>query len=243
MHISNKTILITGARRIGKIVGLYLAKKGANLAIAYNSSKKEAENLAIEAKKLNVKAEVFKANLSNENDIKILVSKVLEKFGKIHGLVHMASPYPATPLGKISLQDFDQIMRAIAGSAVLLGQEVGFRMTEQGEGRIIFFSDWSVLRKPSRNYIVYNAAKAAIESITKTLAFEFAPGVTVNAIAPGPILRPPDLTEDEDKKVLEQTPLKKWGGPDEIAKGVLYLLESDFTTGVVLPIDGGRSIT
>ena len=243
MEISNKTILITGAKRIGKTVGLHLAKKRANLAIAYNSSKEEAEELASEAQKFNANAEIFQVNLSNEEEIKNLVSKVIEKFGKIHGLVHMASPYPATPLGKINLKDFDQIMRDIAGSALLLGQEVGLQMKKQGEGKIIFFSDWSVLRKPSRDYIVYNAAKAAVESIAKTLAFELAPIVSVNAIAPGPILRPEGLTEQEDSDVIRQTPLKKWGGPDEIAKGVLFLLESEFTTGVVLPIDGGRSIT
>lgn len=90
--------------------------------------------------------------------------------------------------------------------------------------------------------IVYNGAKAAVESFTKTLAKEFAPSILVNAIAPGPILRPADLPDQDNDEVLSKTPLKKWGGAQEIAKAVLYLLDSDFTTGIILPVDGGRSI-
>lgn len=239
MKLSGKTIIITGAKRIGQTVGKTLAQKGANLVVVYNSSNKEVEGLVKEVQDYGVRAISLQANLSSQDDIKTVVEKTLAEFGSIDGIVHMAAPYPKTPLGQITMDDVDKIMRAIAGSAIILGQEVGLKMRE---GKIIFFSDWSVLHAPYKDYLVYNAAKASIESITKTLALVLAPKVSVNAIAPGPILPPPDLTDEENEEALVRTPLSRWGGADEIAKAVLYLFESDFTTGVVLPVDGGRSI-
>lgn len=246
MNLSGKTIILTGAKRIGATVAKRLAEKGANLAIVYNSSKEEAEEVTKEAQDIGVRAVSFRANLSDEQDIKKIVEQVVTEFGQIDGLVHVAAPYPKTPLGKISMDEFDNIMRSIAGSAILLGQAVGLKMSRgagsASGGKIIFFSDWSVLRAPYENYLAYNAAKAAVEGVTKSLARELAPTVTVNAIAPGPILRPADLTEEESQEALAGTPLGRWGGAEEIAKAVLYLLDSDFTTGVILPVDGGRSI-
>ncbi len=239
MNLSGKTIIVTGAARIGKNVARELAKKGANLAVVYNSSKSDAQEVVEEIRGTGIKAEIFQANLSYEADIKRVVEEIGAIFKKIDALVHMAAPYPKTPLGSISMDEIDNVMRSIVGSSILLGQEVGKRMKI---GKIIYFSDWSVTRAPYKNYLVYNAAKAAVESITKSLAVEFAPNVSVNAIAPGPILAPPNLTDDENREALARTPLNKWGGGEEISKAVLYLLESDFTTGVILPVDGGRSI-
>lgn len=239
MNIQGKNTLITGAKRIGKTVAHEIAKKGSNLAIIYNSSKAEALEVVEECRGTGVQVEIFQANLSSEEDIKRVVDEVVSQFGSIHGLIHMAAPYPKSKLGEITMDEFDSIMRSISGSAILLAQEVSKNMEE---GKMVFFSDWSVLRSPFKNYLVYNAAKAAIDSITKSLAIELAPKISVNAIAPGPILKPLDLTDEEDREVLAATPLAKWGGAEEIAKAVLYLFESDFTTGVVLPVDGGRSV-
>lgn len=245
MNLSGKTVIITGAARIGKVVVHELAKKGANLAIIYRSSKSEALEAAELCRGTGVRVELFQANLSDERDIKRVVGEIHETFKQIDGLVHMAAPYPKTPVGTITLDDFDNIMRSIAGSAILLGQEVGSIMAKnknrQG-GKIIFFSDWAVARSPYKEYLVYNAAKSAIEGITRSFAKEFAPNITVNAIAPGPILPPPDLTNEENHEALSRTPLQKWGGAEEIAKAVLYLFDSDFTTGIILSVDGGRSI-
>ena len=110
------------------------------------------------------------------------------------------------------------------------------------KGKMIFFSDWSVLTRPYKDYLAYNVAKSAVVGLTKSLAKELAPNILVNAIAPGPMLRPPDLTEEENKEVLHGTLLKRWGGAEEIVKGVCYLLEADFVTGQILTIDGGRTI-
>lgn len=239
MNIKGSTIILTGAKRIGVTVASDLISKGANLAIVYNSSKEEAEQIAAEAKEKGAKAILIQADLSREEDIKKVVNEALSEFGSVDALIHMASPYPKTPLGQITMDQFDSVMKNIAGSALLLAQEVSKNMKQ---GKIILFSDWSVLRHPFKDYVVYNGAKAAIDSVTKSLAVELAPNIMVNAIAPGPILRPPDLTDDENEQVVAQTPLRKWGGPEVISQAVMYLLESDFTTGVILPVDGGRSV-
>jgi len=85
-------------------------------------------------------------------------------------------------------------------------------------------------------------AKSGVVGLTKSLAKELAPAITVNAIAPGPMIKPPDLPDNENEEVLANTPLHKWGGGEEIAKAALYLMDTDFVTGQVLYVDGGRSI-
>jgi pteridine reductase len=110
------------------------------------------------------------------------------------------------------------------------------------KGKIVLFSDWSILEKPYPEYLSYNMAKAGIDSLVKALAKQFAPDLTINAIAPGPMLKPPDLSDAENKEALAGTPLGRWGGAEEIAKAVLYLMNTDFVTGVILPVDGGRTI-
>ena len=157
----------------------------------------------------------------------------------------MAAIYQESPWDTLDEKSWDKNMNIIAKSAFLFGKILGDQMQRnQGEvkGKIIFFSDWSVLSRPYTGYLPYNVAKSAVVGLTKSLAKELSPHILVNAIAPGPILRPPNLTEEENNEVLAGTLLKKWGGAEEITKGVLYLLEAYFITGHILTIDGGRTI-
>jgi NAD(P)-dependent dehydrogenase (short-subunit alcohol dehydrogenase family) len=114
-----------------------------------------------------------------------------------------------------------------------------------GGGRIINVSDW--LAKSGRprypGYLTYYVAKSAVIGLTEALALELAAdGVLVNAIAPGPILAPPDMDEAERASVEKATPLGRWGGEQEIVKAVLWLIDSDFVTGEVVRVDGGRHV-
>ncbi len=245
MDLKGKVFILTGAKRVGQDVAKTLGERGANLVISYNNSLEDAQVLQRECESSGARAIIVKADLSQNKDIESLADEALKQFGAIDGLIHMAANYPKTPVGGITLEDFDKTMHIIAASTLLLGQKIGAQMQKnEGDvkGKMIFFSDWSVLRNPYPDYIVYNGAKSAVESFTKSLARQFAPSITVNAIAPGPILRPPDLSEEDNEEVMSKTPLKKWGGSKEIAKAVLYLLDADFVTGIILPVDGGRSI-
>ena len=116
-------------------------------------------------------------------------------------------------------------------------------MRRSGGGRIINFSDWTASsgRPRYRGYLSYYVAKTAVIGLTEGLALELAPdNILVNAIAPGPIVAPDGLTDEERRAVEEATPLGRWGGAGEIAKAVLALLDSDFVTGETLRVDGGR---
>lgn len=239
MNIEGKTIILTGARRIGQSVAEELAKKGANLAITYRTAREESEAICTACTAAGVKAVPFMADLSREDDIKKLVTDVKVEFGQIDGLVHMAANYPETPWEDITSEDIDQEFQTIGKSAFLLGKLAG---SEMQKGRIVFFSDWAANRAPYKNYAPYLAAKGYVESLTRIFAVELAPKVTVNCILPGPILRPPDLTEAENEEVAKRTLLEPWPGSLEIAKAVIFFMESDFVTGVILPVDGGRSI-
>ena len=93
-----------------------------------------------------------------------------------------------------------------------------------------------------RGFVPYYTSKAAVIALTESLALKLAPEILVNAIAPGPILEPPGLTPEESSEVIKATPLQRWGGADEIAKAVLFLVKSDFITGECIRVDGGRHL-
>ena len=93
-----------------------------------------------------------------------------------------------------------------------------------------------------KGYTPYYVSKAALQGFVEALALEVAPEVLVNAIAPGPILPPPGLSDQEKRAVEDATPLKRWGGPEEIAKAALFLAETDFVTGETIRVDGGRHL-
>lgn len=254
MELKEKVVILPGARRIGQTVAVELAREGANLAIPYRSSKEEAEKTCKTCRELGVKAVPFQADLSREEDIERLILEVKKEFGGVDILVHMAAPYPKTSLDSVTMEDFTSIQQSIGGSALILAKNVIPVMLEnQGDetfgdppgkikGKIIFFSDWSVLVRPYTEFHPYNMAKAGVNSLTIGLARQFAPEITVNTIAPGPMLKPPDLPDEENEEALSKTPLGRWGGAEEIAKAVLYLLDADFVTGIILPVDGGRTI-
>lgn len=245
MNINGKTIILTGAARVGKTVARSLAERGANLAVVYRSSEADAKEIQEECTRLGSKVELFQGDLGNSADMETVIGKITKKCADIYGLVHMAANYQRTPWDTLKEEDWNKIMNAIAKSAFLVAKPVADLMkknTGEVKGKIITITDWSVLTRPYKDYLPYNAAKAAVLGITKSLAKELAPDILVNAIAPGPILRPTDLTEEENREVLKNTPLQRWGGAEEIAKAVVYLIEADFVTGHELVVDGGRSI-
>lgn len=239
MELKGKTIIITGAARIGQTVAEYLKNKGANLVITYFSDPKEAGPHGVG----------IQADVSKREDVAKVVEFAKKEFGRVDGLVHMAAIYEKSPWEGLSEQDWEKNMNVIARSAFLFGKILGDELLKnpstgsgQVKGKMIFFADWSVLASPYKEYLAYNVAKSAIIGLTKSLAKELAPSVLVNAIAPGPMLRPPDLSDAENEEAMAGTPLRRWGGADEIAKGVCYLFDADFVTGHILTIDGGRSI-
>jgi NAD(P)-dependent dehydrogenase (short-subunit alcohol dehydrogenase family) len=149
------------------------------------------------------------------------------------------------PFADLTVADWDANINVDLRAAFLCAHAAAPHMRAQGGGRIVNFSDWVAKSGRPRysGYVPYYVAKSGIIALTEALALELAVDhILVNAIAPGPIVAPPGTTEAEVKAVEEATPLGRWGGEMEIAKGVLALLDSDFITGETIRIDGGRHV-
>jgi NAD(P)-dependent dehydrogenase (short-subunit alcohol dehydrogenase family) len=150
-----------------------------------------------------------------------------------------------TPFDELEAEAWNAVLDVDLRAAFLCARAAAPHMRAAGGGRIISFSDWTARsgRPRYKGYLPYYVAKSAVIALTEGLALELAEdNILVNAIAPGPILAPPETTDDELKAVERATPLGRWGGESEIVKGVLALLESDFITGETLRIDGGRHV-
>jgi NAD(P)-dependent dehydrogenase (short-subunit alcohol dehydrogenase family) len=243
MDPKGKVALLTGGARIGQVVAHSLAARGCDLALVYRGSREAAEASAKAAISAGVRAITIRADATAEDQIAEAVKETHRMLGHIDILLNMASVYLHTPTPNEA--DWSDSIDAIARSVFLFSTYVAPIMKQGGSGgRIINFADWLPAsgRPRYRGYVPYYASKAAVVALTESLALEWAPEVLVNAIAPGPVLAPPDLTPDENAEVINATPLRRWGGAAEIAKAVLFLVDSDFVTGECLRVDGGRHL-
>ncbi|MBK3331704.1 SDR family NAD(P)-dependent oxidoreductase [Persephonella atlantica] len=240
MSIKGKNILITGSgRRIGKYLAYSLAKEGGNIVLHYRSSEKEVNQLEEKIKETGANVIKIKADLENIEEIKKLISESIGRFGGIDVLINNASIYYPTKLYEAKEEDLDRFYAVHVKAPFFLSRELGKIMYEKRWGRIINIADYSALR-PYRDFTPYSISKGAMLTMTRAFAKELAPYVLVNAVLPGPIIPAEDL-EDTDKP-LEKTVLKKWGGEIEVYKAVKYLIETEFTTGAFIPVEGGRLI-
>jgi NAD(P)-dependent dehydrogenase (short-subunit alcohol dehydrogenase family) len=240
----DKVALITGGARIGKTVAAALARKGSSLLITYRGSRASAEETVLDAKLQGVRAVAIQADLTVEKDIIAVLQEVERQFGQLDILINMASLYKKVLPEELDLAVWQANLAANLQNAYLLSLKAAPLMRRGGEGRIINFSDWLAAsgRPRYKQYVPYYVAKRGVLGLTEGLALELAPEILVNAIAPGPILRPPDLTAEEEEEVKKATPLQRWGGAEEIAKTVLFLIETDFITGECIRVDGGRHL-
>ena len=244
MNIKDKVSLITGSARIGQAVAGALCNRGSHLVLTYNHSKQSALQVARYAGSKGCKVLLIKADLTLKRDLADIITKVKRAFGRLDFLINMASTYKQTPLKKLSLDDWDYGFDTNLKHVYWLSLKAAELMRKNQGGRIINFSDWtSVSRRPRyKNLIPYYAAKAGVAALTEVLALELAPKILVNAIAPGPIIPALGSTKKESQDVVKSTPLKRWGGADEIAKAVIFLIETDFVTGECIRVDGGRHL-
>ena len=242
MDLKDKVAMITGGARIGQVVARELATRGCSLALIYKSSREAAENTASIARAAGVNAAVLQADAVDESQVRAAVAQAVKSLGRLDILINMASLYVKTP--NPTGTDWSAALDSNAKSAFLFSTYAAPIMKKNGGGRIVNFSDWLPAsgRPHYKDYAPYYTSKAAVAALTQSLALEFAPDILVNAIAPGPILAPPDLTPEENARVLEATALAKWGGAGEIAKAVLFLIDTDFVTGECIRVDGGRHL-
>lgn len=238
-ELLGKVVLVTGAaKRVGRGIALRLAKEGARVAIHYNTSEADARRTAADCGG----APIFQADLESVTEIVRLFDAVGEHFGRLDGLVNNAARFTLFDPLDITEADWDYI-HSVNLKAVFFCCQQGakwMRRNEGGEGRIVNISSLGGLR-PWAEHAHYCASKAGVIHMTRALAKAFAPGITVNSVAPGVI--PFDDLNERSNAMVKATPARRPGTAEEIADAVSYFLTAtNFVTGQTLAVDGGLSL-
>jgi pteridine reductase len=244
--MQDKVMLVTGgAKRVGAAICRRLHAAGAQIAIHYRSSDQEALALQKELSKLRAEsAAVFQADLLDLHALPQLVHKVVRHFGQLDALVNNASSFYATPLAEIDEQQWHDLLGTNLKAPLFLAQAAAVELRHR-HGCIVNIVDIHAER-PMHGHLLYSTAKAGLVALTKGLAQEMAPQVRVNAVAPGVIVWPENETwadQEQRRKIVAHTLLKREGEPDDIARTVQFLIaDSPYITGQIIAVDGGRSV-
>ncbi len=239
--------LVTGAgrRRIGNVIARALAQRGYRVGLHYRNSSQAAQETVEEIVAGGGVAACFQADVSQEQQVHRLFEEHLHRFGRLDVLVTTAAIWEPGRLEDTTADDVRRHFEINALGTFLCCRRGGLIMAEQTQGgAIVTIGDWATVR-PYGNYAAYFVSKGVVPTMTRMLAVELAarnPAVRVNAILPGPVMLPEDLSEEERRRVIAGTLLKREGTPESVAHTVLYLVENDYVTGVCIPVDGGRTI-
>lgn len=243
MDVQGKVALVTGAGvRVGRAIALALAGRGMDVAVHYNSSAGPAEETAAAARAAGVRAELIQANLGELGQVRGMVEAIDAAWGRLDVLVNSAAVFPRTPWAEIDETVWDSTLAVNLKAPFFVAWHAAPLLKRDGGGKIVNIADWAGLR-PYRHYLPYVVSKGGVITMTRALAKELAPEVTVNAIAPGPVMLPEEFDDEAARRIADATLVKRLGSPDDIAQSVVYLVEmTDFVTGHVLVVDGGRLI-
>jgi NAD(P)-dependent dehydrogenase (short-subunit alcohol dehydrogenase family) len=237
LPLSGRTALITGgAVRLGRAVALGLARRGADVALHYNTSADAARATAEEIRALDRKCLLIGADLGRPDAPQKILAAADAFSGRIDILINSAAVFERGNLAETTPELWEKTVAINLRAPFFLSQAFA---AQTDTGDIIFLADARV-RRPAGEYLAYGLTKSAIITLTRSLAKSLAPGIRVNAAAPGAILPPPGKGEDHLRRLVPGIPLGRTGKAEDVVGGVLYLLESDFVTGEILQIDGGE---
>ena len=232
--------LVTGgAKRIGRSIVERFASEGADVVINYVSSHAEAAALASEVRKRGRRALAVRADVSKRPDVQQLFQTVEREWGRLDVLVNNAGMFFAADFSDLTEEQWDSILDTNLKSQFLCAQAAAPLLKRNGRGHIINIASLGGLL-PWPKFTHYCVSKAGVIMLTRCLARALAPEILVNGVAPGTIQFPGELP-DED--YIRRVPLHRTGTGGEIADAVLYFATSDFVTGQILAVDGGRSLT
>ena len=242
--LKDKVVLVTGAaRRIGAEIAQAFHAEGAKVAVHYHRSAAEAGRLvaAMNAERPG-SAAAFGADLADLAALQVLPAEVIGTLGALDVLVNNASTFYATPVGKITAAQFEDLIGTNLRAPLFLSQAAAPELRRR-KGLILNIADIHALR-PLGRHAVYCAAKAALVMLTQSLARELGPDIRVNAIAPGPVMWPESgVDEALRQRIVARTALKRSGSPQDVARAAIFFAtNAPFVTGQVLAVDGGRLI-
>jgi pteridine reductase len=245
-NADRQVALITGAgRRIGAVIARALHEQGCDVVLHCNISRDEAHLLANELNSLRAaSALVLQANLLEVAACQNLITQTIRHWGRLDILINNAARFYRTKTGETTEAAWDDLVNSNLRAPFFLAQAAANYLAER-QGCIVNIADVHGER-PMRDYSVYCISKAGVLMLTQSLAKELAPKVRVNAVSPGPTVLPEgsnEMTPEIKEKILSRTAMRRMGNAAEIAKAVLYFVNSDYVTGQELAVDGGRSLT
>ena len=243
--LDGRWALVTGAaKRIGAVIASTLHAAGANVAIHYNRSAADADRLAADLNRSRSKsAFTVAADMLDIPAVERMAAQVLDRTGgKLDALVNNASNFYPTPIGTITLEQWDDLLGSNLKAPLFLSQAL-VPALRSARGVIVNIVDVHSQR-PLRDHPVYGPAKAGLAMLTRSLAKDLGPDVRVNGVSPGAILWPDEgMSEGLRAAIIKQTALKRAGTPEDIAAAVLFLVrDAPYVTGQIIAVDGGRSV-
>jgi len=237
-----KNVLVTGAaKRLGRAIALDLAAAGWNVAIHYNGSSTEAEQVAAEIRAKGCKATLVQADFAREQEIAAVVPAAAKAIGPLTALINSASLFENDDWRSATRQSWDDHMEANLRAPFLLSQMFAKQLPREEKGNIINIIDQRVL-KPTPQFLSYSLSKAGLYWLTTTLAQGMGPNIRVNAVGPGPTLKNPRQSDADFNRQRDATLLKHGADPADICGAVRYLLSADAVTGQMLAVDGGQHL-
>jgi len=238
--LKGKTAIVTGAaRRIGRAISTALGEAGANVVIHdHHSLHGECENLCDELDRFGVKTWIVTADFENPSDSASVIARALKAAGNLDMLVNSAAIFEGDTLRDADFRNLISHMQINAWAPLILSREFARLVAK---GKIINLLDTRISGYDWK-HVSYILSKHVLHILTRMTALEFAPGITVNGVAPGLILPPPGKDMSYLEELAETVPLKRHGGPEDIVDAVFFLLKNDFITGQVINVDGGRHL-
>ena len=248
MDIRDRVALVTGgAHRVGRSIALALAREGAHVAITYHASADEARQTVAEIETCGVEGLAVHCDQSDPAQVAAVFDAIRARWGRLDILVNSAAIMQQKPFLEITPQDWDATIGINLTGPCLFSQHAGrmmlARRSTPGEtsGVIINIADEAGLT-PWPRYVHHSVSKAGVIMLTRATALALAPHVRVNAVAPGPVLKPNGWTDAQWETLRPSTPLDRLGSPQDVVEAALYLIRAEFVTGDVLVVDGGRTL-
>ncbi|MCC7137961.1 MAG: SDR family oxidoreductase [Planctomycetes bacterium] len=239
LPLAGRVALVTGgARRVGRAIVLALADAGADVVVHAHTSEREAAALARTLRRRGRRAAVLLGDLDDAATCRALPTEAAAALGRLDVLVHSAARFEATDPRSADADAWDRLFSVNARAAWLLTSAAAAPLART-RGNVVHVACASALA-PWAGFLPYAASKAAMVALTRGFSKALAPRVRVNAVAPGPVLAP-DEPGPWRRRAAAATLLARWGRPADVADAVVYLATAPFVTGVVLPVDGGRS--
>lgn len=244
MKIRDRVALVTGgAHRLGREIALRLASEGAHVALTYHAAVEAAAATLADLASLGSRSMALPCDQSDPAQVAGAMQTLQDRFGRLDILVNSAAIMQQKSFLDITPEDLDATLDINLKGPFLFTQAAARIMLAQENpgGVIIHIADEAGLT-PWPRYVHHSVSKAGVVMLTRAAALALAPGVRVNAIAPGPVLKPAGWPDERWDALRPSTPLVRLGTPSDVTEAVVYLIQADFVTGHVLVVDGGRTL-